>query len=84
MSFGAEPTYNEKLENAYPSARNSDPINRQVREVMFQLKDFGYDDFSKNSVIVSKFKQNGKLDDMMGIYAEVERSYNGGSGAPAQ
>lgn len=42
---------------------------------MFSLKDFGYDDFAKNSVVVSKFKAQGKLDDFPAICAAVEKDY---------
>lgn len=64
----APSTYNEKLEAAYPSARNSsDPTNRQLREVFFLVKDFGYDNFEKNSTIISKYKELGKLDNLAEI-----------------
>ena len=61
-------TYNEKLDHAFPVSRNaSDPANRQIRETFFLMKDFGYDNFEKNRIVIMKFKDQGKLDDMMGI-----------------
>ena len=52
-----------------------------MREAMFQMKDFGYDNFDKNIVIANKFKQQGKLDDMIQIAAAAERDYYGGGAA---
>ena len=49
-------SYNEKLEAAFPSARNSDPANRAVREAFFTVKDFGYDDYEKNAQVIDKMK----------------------------
>lgn len=49
------------------------------------MKDFGYDDFEKNNIVIGKFKSEGKLDNMMGIQQALEASYNAGNrGAPAQ
>ena len=48
------------------------------------MKDFGYDDFEKNNIVIGKFKSEGKLDNMMGIQQALEASYNAGRGAPAQ
>ena len=31
------------------------------------MKDFGYDNFEKNSIVINKFREQGKLDEMMGI-----------------
>ena len=42
------------------------------------MKDFGYDNFEKNSIVITKFKEQGKLDSLMEIQAELERTYNGG------
>ena len=54
----ATQSYNDELEQAYPASKNSsDPINRQMRELFFQFKDFGYDNFAKNNVVISKFKE---------------------------
>ena len=56
-----------------------------MRETFFLMKDFGYDDFEKNNIVISKFKSEGKLDNMMGIQQALEASYNAGNrGAPAQ
>ena len=61
-------TYAEKLESAFPASRNaSDPVNRQMRETFFLMKDFGYDNFEKNNSVITNFKNQGKLDNMMGI-----------------
>ena len=40
------------------------------------MKDFGYDDFEKNNIVIGKFKDQGKLDNMMGIQQALEASYN--------
>ena len=67
MSFEPQ-SYTDKLEQAFPASRNAtDPVNRQMRETFFLMKDFGYDDFEKNNVVISKFKEQNKLDNMMGI-----------------
>lgn len=76
---GAPQSYTEKLEKAFPASRNAtDPTNRQVRETFFLMKDFGYDDFEKNNTVISQFKAQGKLDNMMGIQQALEVSYNAG------
>jgi len=31
------------------------------------MKDFGYDNFEKNQPIINKYKNQGKLDNLMGI-----------------
>ena len=31
------------------------------------MKDFGYDNFEKNNIVINKFKEQNKLDNMMGI-----------------
>ena len=79
-------SYTDKLEQAFPASRNTtDPTNRQMRETFFLMKDFGYDDFEKNNVVIGKFKSEGKLDNMMGIQQALEASYNAGNrGVPAQ
>ena len=83
VAFKEPTTYNEKLEQAFPATRNDkDPANRQMRETFFLMKDFGYDNFEKNSTVITKFKNQGKLDSLMEIQAELEQSYNG-SGARA-
>ena len=38
-----------------------------MRETFFLMKDFGYDNYDKNYTVINNFKQQGKLDDMMGI-----------------
>jgi len=69
-------TYNDKLELAYPSARNStDPVNRAAREAFFTVKDFGYDDYEKNALIINTMKDQGKLDNIMAIAELLERAY---------
>ena len=76
-SGGGGGTYAEKLESAFPASRNaSDPVNRQMRETFFLMKDFGYDNFEKNNAVITNFKNQGKLDNMMGIQQALERSYN--------
>ena len=81
-SISAPTTYGDKLEQAYPVSKNaSDPSNREMREAFFSMKDFGYDNFEKNVVVLTKFKQQGKLgaDHLATIAAELETSYNGGN-----
>ena len=57
VSSSAPTTYNGKLEQAYPASRNeADPANRNVREAFFNMRDFGYDNFEKNQVVITKFK----------------------------
>lgn len=83
MSF-QEPNYSQKLENNFPTSRNaSDPSNRQMRETFFLMKDFGYDNFEKNNVVITKFRDQGNLDNMMGIQQALEQSY-AQNAAPAQ
>ena len=38
-----------------------------MRETFFLMKDFGYDNFEKNNIVINKFKEQNKLDNMMGI-----------------
>lgn len=49
------------------------------------MKDFGYDNFEKNVVVITKFKQQGRLGDeyIAAIAAELETSYNGRNQAAA-
>ena len=73
----ATQSYNDLMEHAYPASKNaSDPVNRQMRELFFQFKDFGYDDFTKNNVVISKFKEQNKLEKMDEIAQALEASYN--------
>lgn len=44
------------------------------------MRDFGYDNFEKNNVVITKFKQQGKLDSLAEMAGELEKSYNGGGG----
>lgn len=81
-SISAPTTYNDKLEQAYPVSKNSsDPSNREMREAFFSMKDFGYDNFEKNVVVLTKFKQQGRLgaEHLATIASELETSYNGGN-----
>lgn len=50
-----------------------------MRETFFLMKDFGYDDFEKNSVVITKFKNEGKLDNIMLIQQQLEAKYNQGN-----
>lgn len=54
-----------------------------MRETMFLMRDFGYDNFEKNIVVVTKFKEQGKLEDYAKIQLDLEKSYNGGAPANA-
>ena len=51
-----------------------------MRETFFLMKDFGYDNFEKNNSVITNFKNQGKLDNMMAIQQALERSYNSGGG----
>ena len=54
-----------------------------MRETFFLMKDFGYDNFEKNNSVITNFKNQGKLDNMMGIQQALERSYNSNQGPSA-
>ena len=47
-----------------------------MRELFFQFKDFGYDNFAKNNIVIGKFKEQNKLDKMDEIAQALEASYN--------
>ena len=57
---------------------------------MIELKEeYGYEDFMKNYKVVSKYKTNNKLDDLVNMFAEIDAQYNAPGGqaqaqAPAQ
>mgnify|MGYP000995680943 FL=1 len=40
------------------------------------MKEFGYEDFEKNSVVIHQFKEQGKLGNIIEIQQTLERSYN--------
>lgn len=54
-----------------------------MREAFFTAKDFGYDDYEKNLKVINKMKEQGKLENLMAMAEELERTYSVGRNSMA-
>ena len=65
------------METQFPASLNAyNSGNRKIREVFFQMKDFGYDNYDKNYPVIMKFSAQGKIDNLPEIVQELDQVYN--------
>lgn len=50
-----ELTYQQQLDKAYPPVMNMSAADRQCRETLFLMKDFGLDKFGVNLQVLQQF-----------------------------